>query len=262
MKKIYIHTDLEGISGIGDGDMVKVDSPDVRYCNERLMMDINAAIDGAFAGGANHVTVLDMHRGGGNFDLNLLDKRAEFDTNPNGKWWGILDDSYWGSFFIGAHAMPGTINGFLDHAIDSNTILNFSFNGRRVGELGMWAAVCGHFNVPLIMVSGDEAAVNEATQLFGDIEIAAVKRGISRGKARLKDNGEALDDIRQAAKRAVEKEYVIKPYKPILPLDIRIDFTRSDHCESWLYMCEKLERLDARSAHMVVNDYKDIVIWC
>jgi D-amino peptidase len=63
-KKIYIHTDLEGISGIDKAEMVMhAARAEHRYSIERLMADVNAAIDGAFLGGADHVTVLDSHGG-------------------------------------------------------------------------------------------------------------------------------------------------------------------------------------------------------
>lgn len=256
MKKIYIHTDLEGISGIDRADMIVPGNEKHRYCIERLMIDTNAAIDGAFLGGADHVTVLDSHGGGNNFDMSLLDKRAEFDTKPNKKWWGILDDSYFGSFFIGAHAMAGTLNGFLDHTQDSTRIYNYYLNGRKMGELGQWAMVCAHYDVPVIMVSGDEAAVNEAVQFFGDIETAAVKKGVARNTARLYSCDEAVEKIRQAAKAAVEKSEKKQAFKPLLPMEVKIEYTRSDYCDN-ASRNPDVERLDARSARMIVHSYQN-----
>ncbi len=87
--KIYIHTDLEGVSGIENIEMMARDHARHREAEENLMADLNAAVDGAFEGGAEHVTVLDSHGGGRNFILDMLDKRAEHDTKPNKKWWGI-----------------------------------------------------------------------------------------------------------------------------------------------------------------------------
>ena len=256
-KKIYIHTDLEGISGIDKGEMIERDHPDYRYCIEQLMTDTNAAIDGAFAGGASHVTVLDSHGGGGNFDLSLLDKRAEHDIKENGKWWGKLDDSYTGSFFIGAHAMAGTTNGFLDHTQSSEAVYNYYINNRKVGELAQWAIVCAHFDIPLIMASGDEAAMNEAVQFFNDIETAAVKRGISRNRARLTPYDDAVERIRAAAKNAVEKTPPIACFKPLLPMELKIEFTRSDYCEMHMAPHTRNERLDARTLRKTTDCYLD-----
>ena len=164
--RIYIHTDLEGISGITSPDQVALGkTPQSEYSVKRLMTDVNAAIDGAFAGGATHVTVADMHRGGNNFDISLLDKRAELDPRDSGYWWGKLDSSYDGTLYIGAHAMAGAMNAFLNHTYGANWH-NYMINGRRFGELGMWAMVAGHFDVPMLMVSGDLAACYEAASFF------------------------------------------------------------------------------------------------
>ena len=259
MKKIYIHTDLEGISGIDKGEMVKVGlGANSDYVIERLMTDINAAIDGAFLGGANHVTVLDSHGGGGNFDLGLLDKRAEIDKKINKKWWGMLDESYYGSFFIGAHGMAGTLHGFLDHTQSSESIYNYYVNGRKMGELGQWAMVCGHYDVPLIMMSGDTAAVNEAAQFFAGIETADVKTGVSRNFAKLVPVDIAVEKIRRAAKRAVEKEEKTLPFKPLLPMEIKIEYTRSNFCD-YVDTNLDIERLDARTARKIAKSYQDFM---
>ncbi|MCL2527636.1 MAG: M55 family metallopeptidase [Defluviitaleaceae bacterium] len=266
---------MEGVSGVDTLEMVASGnpyltavskgenaepSPEYRHCIQRLMADLNAAIDGAFLGGASHVTVLDSHGGcGGNFDFGLLDKRAEVDTRPNGKWWASVDESYHGTFFIGAHAMAGTGHGFLDHTMSSIAIFDHYINGRKFGELGMWALVCSHFNVPMIMVSGDEAAIYEAVQFFGDIETAAVKRAITRNRARLFPEDQAVEAIRQAAKRAVEKTEKIKPIKPLLPMEVKTVYTRSDHVDD--RVCDpRVERLDGRTLRMVSDNYLDFWI--
>lgn len=216
------------------------------------MADLNAAVDGAFAGGAEHVTVLDSHGGGGNFILDLLDERAENDTKPNKKWWGILDDSYDATFFIGAHAMAGTINGFLDHTQSSVHWYNYSVNGRRMGELGQWAMVAGAFDVPMAMVSGDEAACVEARQFFQPLETATVKRGIGRNRARLVDPEKAREDIREAARQAISIIPETRPFAPTKPMEIILEFTRADYCDD--VAARGAERIDARTVRKVTSD--------
>lgn len=254
--KIYIHTDLEGISGIDSDRMVEKDSPGYGFSVRRLMADLNAAVDGALAGGATYVTVLDSHGGGGNFDLSLLDKRAEPDPRENKKWWGKLDETYAGTFFIGAHAMAGTMNAFLDHTMDSESWLNYRVNDRRMGELGIWAMVAGHFNVPMLMVSGDEAACIEARQFFNPVECAAVKRGIGRNRAELVDTGEAEKRIYEAARKAISLVGKGRVFRPSLPMVVRMEYTRSDYCDS---VAENpgVERLDARTARKTSDSCLD-----
>ncbi len=254
--KIYIHTDLEGISGVDTAGMEEKENPGYRHAVERLMSDLNAAVDGAFAGGATHVTVLDSHGGGGNFDLSLLDKRADNDVRVNKQWWGKLDESYAGTFFIGAHAMAGTMNAFLDHTQDSLRWLNYYANGRRMGELGQWAMVAAHFNVPMLMVAGDEAACVEARQFFNPVECAVVKRGIGRNKAILVEPGEATSRIREAARKAILLVGKAKAFKPHLPMEVKLELTRADYCDA-LAENPGNERLDARTVRKFASSYLD-----
>ncbi|MGB9598004.1 MAG: M55 family metallopeptidase [Candidatus Poribacteria bacterium] len=255
--KIYIHTDLEGISGVDNLDMMAREHPRHKEALENLMLDVNAAVDGAFAGGADHVTVLDSHGGGGNFILDILDKRAENDTKPNKKWWGILDESYNATFFIGAHAMAGTINGFLDHTQSSLTWFNYSVNHRKMGELGQWAMVAGAFGVPLVMVSGDEAACVEAKQFFNPVETAIVKYGVGRNRARLVDLEEARARIRESARRAISIIKNARPFVLSKPMEIIVEYTRSDYCDG-VASRNGVERLDARTVRKVTNDQLDL----
>ena len=251
--KIYIHTDLEGIAGIDSMEMIDRQGKRYRECCELLMADVNAAIDGAFAGGATHVTVLDSHGGGDNFILDLLDKRAEHDTRPNHKWWGTLDNSYQGTYFIGAHPMAGTQNGFLDHTQSSLTWHDYRLNGRNLGELAQWAIVAGNWGVPLLMMSGDEAACAEARNFFSPVETAAVKRAMGRNRAELIDLKEARNRIREAAKRAVSLIGKARPFTPVKPMEIVLEYNRADYCDG---MATKpgIERLNARTIRWLTSD--------
>ncbi len=251
--RIYIHTDLEGISGIDTMEMIERSGERYRQCCEHLMADLNAAIDGAFAGGASQVKVLDSHGGGNNFVLDLLDKRAELDTRPNKKWWGTLDDSYQGTFFIGAHAMAGTQNAFLDHTQSSLSWHDYMINGRKMGELAQWAIVAGNWGVPMLMVSGDEAACAEARNFFSPVETAAVKRAVGRNRAELVDLKEARLRIREAARRAMALVGKGRPLTPGKPMEILLKFNRSDYCDAAAAK-PGIERVDARTIRWVTND--------
>lgn len=251
--RIFIITDLEGISGIDSMDMIQRENPLFEYSVKRLMMDINAAIEGAFEGGASYIKVIDGHGGGGNFDESLLDKRAEVYRKKESKG---LDETYDGIIVVGAHAMAGTINGFLDHTQSSTSWFNYWVNGKRTGELGQWAMWAAHYKVPIIMVSGDEAACREAYDFFGDVECAPVKRGRGRNSAILLDNDEALERIRKAAFISISLVGKAKPYTPILPAELKLELYRSDYCDK-LANKPGVERIDARTVRKVINSYLD-----
>lgn len=257
--KIYIHTDLEGVTDIVRADQVPAENDEFGSSCEKLMLDVNAAVAGAFEGGATHVTVLDSHGGGGNFILDMLDERAVNDTKPNGKWWGILDDSYDGTLFIGAHAMAGTINAFLDHTQSSQSWYNYYLNGRKSGELAQWATVAGHFGVPMLMVAGDEAACAEARAFFAPLETAAVKQGLGRNTALGYPPEEARERIAQAASRAISLVGKATPFRPISPMEIKLELYRSDMCDEMLAKWPGAERPDARTIRRITADPLDIL---
>lgn len=258
--KVYIHTDLEGVSGIDNMDMIQTDNARFEESRERLTEDVNAAVAGAFDGGAKHVTVLDSHGSGvENIIWPKVDKRAERDTKPTKKWWGILDETYDATFFIGAHAMAGTINGFLDHTQSSRSVYNWYYNGRKCGELAQWALVAGHFGVPLVMVSGDEAAVAEAHAFFDPVETAAVKRGTGRNFAVLYDLEEAHRRIHDAARRAIALAGKARPFTMALPIEIVLDLNRSDYADETA-RGEGVERIDARRVRKIAKTALEILL--
>jgi len=258
--RIYIHTDLEGISGVDRAEMVPRDSEDYRLSCELLMGDVNAAVDGAFAGGATEVVVLDSHGGGGNFILEMLDPRAQNDTKPNRKWWGVMDERCDATFFIGAHAMAGTLNGFLDHTQSSLTWYNYWINRRKLGELAQWALVAGNFGIPLVMVSGDEAACMEAHGFFSPCKTAAVKRGVGRQRAEALPLEEARERIRRAAEEAMTIIPQARPFSPQRPLEIIVEFTRADYADA-AAAGGRVDRIDARTVRKVTDNPLDLFPW-
>ena len=121
-----------------------------------------------------------------------------------------------------------------------------------MGELGQWAMVAGHFGVPMAMVSGDEAACVEARQFFNPVETAIVKTGIGRNRAQLVELDEARTRIREAARRAVSIIPDARPFVPLKPMEIILEFTRADYCDS--AAARGAERIDARTVRKVTDN--------
>jgi D-amino peptidase len=256
--RVHVLTDLEGISGIDDIEQVSRDGPHFRASCEKLMLDANAAVAGAFDGGATYVSVLDGHAGGGNFIVEMLDPRAENAIRDKVEPRGMLDESYDGVFAIGAHAMAGTINGFLDHTQSSASWHNYYLNGRKFGEIGQWGVHAGAFGVPVLMISGDEAACAEARAFYNPIETAAVKQGVGRNCAIGLPEAEARVRIREAARRAMALVGKARPLKPICPMQIILELYRSDFADRYAEH-PGVERLDARTVRKVSSNPRDII---
>src|SRR5512143_4039607 len=94
-----------------------------------------------------------------------------------------IDQGIDGVIFIGYHARAGTQNAILDHTWSSRRVANLWINETLIGEIGLNAAVCGHFSVPVIMISGDQSACQEAEELLGAVEKAVVKQASGRMSA-------------------------------------------------------------------------------
>lgn len=259
--KIFIMTDLEGISGISRIEQVS-DTADegYKYSLERLMSDVNAAIRGAYDGGADEVFVEDGHGGGDNFIAGALDSRAVQSQNM-GRGCGDLTKCD-AVFMIGAHAMSGTLNAFLDHTQSSVSWHDYYINGHRCGEMGQTAAFAGAFGIPVVMVSGDFAACAEARQFFGNIKTAAVKFANGRNNAECINNQTAEQLIYNAAREAVGIIGEIKPFRVLLPAEIKLELNRADYCD-WAARADGVERLDARTVRKIVDKievFRDILL--
>lgn len=252
---VFIMTDLEGISGIHHISQVLDTAADTyRFSLERLMADVNAAIAGAFDGGASGVYVEDGHGSGVNFIEGMLDPRAVQVKNMSSEYLDIHKINLCMS--VGTHAMSGTLNAFLDHTQSSIAWHDYSINGRRCGELGQTAAFTGAYGIPMVMVSGDEAACVEAKQFFGDIAVAAVKYAVGRNTANTVDLAEAERRIYEAAKAGMTLAGKIPPFRPLLPAEIRIEYNRADYCDSAAQR-PHTERLDARTLRKVIPEIKE-----
>ena len=252
--KIYIITDMEGVSGICNEQQVQRDSPAYAEGRQLLIGDINAAVAGAFEGGATEVVVNDGHGGGFNLLLEQMDSRARYER-PNG---GLdmmpgLDATFAGLFCVGYHAMAGTLDGFLDHTQSSASWFNYSVNGRRTGELGQCGIWAGSYGVPVLLVTGDRAACEEARDFFGEIETVAVKEGIGRQHARCLHPEVARQAIRAGARRAMERVGTVPPYRIEPPLTIRLEYYRSDMADA-VARRPGTRRIDARTVEQVVDD--------
>lgn len=257
--KVYIVTDMEGVSGICNEEQVKRDSPHYGPARRLLGADVNASIAGAFEGGATEVVVNDGHGGGFNLLLEEMDPRALYERPNSGlDMLPSLDDSFAGVFCVGYHAMAGTLNGFLDHTQSSASWFNYSINGRKTGELGQIGAWAGGFGVPVLLVTGDQAACDEAQEFFGPIETVAVKQGIGRQHARCVHPEKARELIFLAAARALGRRNEIRPYRLEPPLTVRLEYYRSDMADA-VARRPGTRRIDARTVERVVEDVRHIL---
>jgi len=258
--KIYIMTDLEGISGVFTFEQTGRDKKGSEYDKARhlLTQDVNAAVQGALSAGANEVLVIDGHGGGYNFILEELHPGAEYITGPGRvQPCSGLDESFDGVILIGYHAMAGTKYAILDHTQNSKTWFNYYLNGIKMGEIGQQAVIAGHFNVPVIFISGDKAACKEAKELLSNVETAAVKEGFSRTSARILSPVKARQLIKTGVEKAVKRIKDFRPYIIKPPIEVKIEFQTTDVAD--YYERAGWKRIDGRTVSRVSNDARKVL---
>ena len=240
--KVFIVADLEGITGVTsfkhqahpDGFLY----PEARKC---FMRDLNAAIDGAFAAGADEILVYDTHFYGLNVLVDELPPNVKAVLGKPIR--SGLDQSFDAAMLIGYHAMAGTRGGMLTHTY-SLDIRSIRLNGIEVGEIGMEAALAGSLDVPTVMISGDSAGLKEAADLIPGIEVAVVKEVMEEEAARCLPATESEKLIKQKATEGLKRRGEINPFKVAPPFEIRIDITSP----------EKLERISQQDNVVVEKD--------
>lgn len=228
--KIYINTDLEGASGVYQFAQTREPGTALnREACEYLMDDIAAVVSGLRDAGVAKIVVLDGHGSGAVIPHRMVPGAKYITGKPRPGPLTGLDDTFDGMIMLGFHAMMGTSDGVLNHTQSSKTENRYWYNGVESGELAQNAAIAGHFGVPTIMVTGDEATCREARTFFGeDCVTVAVKQGLSREAAVLLPMEETRQMLYEGAKRAVAAIPKCHPYKLQLPIQARKQYLQLD----------------------------------
>jgi len=182
--KAFVMTDLEGVAGVVS--FADQTSPETRYGEQakRLLTgEVNACVQGLLESGAKDVAVLDGHGAGGIVFEDIHPEARLIHGRPlSGAWEESLQETDV-ALFVGQHAMAGTPRGNLNHTQDSKSITSYTLNGRPIGEIAQFALLAGSYGIPVIFLSGDEAACREAEDLIPGITTTAVKKGLGRNSA-------------------------------------------------------------------------------
>ena len=172
--------------------------------------EINAAVRGAKSAGATEIVVMDCHGAGAEWDFNslipeLLDEACDFVVQDSWtEYTSFLESGVDAALFVGMHAMAGTRLGVMNHTVSGQAWQNLWFNGLLVGETGINAALCGTWGCPVLMVTGDDAACDEATELLGQSLVTVpVKQGLGAQSARNVAPLRARTLIEEGARRAL-----------------------------------------------------------
>ena len=218
---IFLITDAEGVGGVCRQDQVE---PSNREMQQLLTAEINAAVQGFYDGGATEVIVWDGHDGSQTLSTLTIHPRAKLVMGGLGASM-LMERRFSAVAFVGQHSKANIRGGIMAHSYSSLGIQNMKLNNKAVGEIDVIAAMAGHFSTPIIMLSGDKAAVEELREIVPEAEFAAVKEGLGRYMCISESAESAQRMIRGAAQRSVAKIASIKPYRVPGPCTLEIEYT-------------------------------------
>ncbi len=259
--KVYVSVDMEGATGIVHREQLVPGGEDYERGRKLLMGDVNAAIEGARAGGATEVLVNDAH---GTMRNILIEDLAEGAELISGPWTNkplcqseLIDESFDLGMFVGYHSRADTPRGLLAHTWVGKILHGVIINGRVAGETAINAGVLGAFGVPVGLVTGGSDLVEEARQVVPEAIAVSVKEAIGFSGARCKPPRVTGRLIREAAEAAVRQaKFPVVRFDE--PCDVRLQFHQwqmTERAARW----ERVERTADREVRMLDTTYLDAI---
>ena len=269
--RILIAVDLEGASGVVSLQELGADAAG-RYLEARrwLTGDVNAAIEGAMEAGADAFVAHDAH---GNDARNLLldDLHPALEVVA-GRPLMLLEEAdlargYDGCFLIGMHARAGA-GGVLSHALDWALVRQVRLNGRPVGESELTVSLAAAYDIPTVLITGDDQVCLDVQRWSaGSIEAAVVKYALSRYAARCLPLIEARERIRTAAARAVQRLAQARPQRVSTPILLEVEFSEREPARCAAHMPQVAYDGDC-TLSFATEDYRLVyrallaMLWC
>lgn len=257
--KVLISVDMEGVTGAVTSDQLGPTGFEYARFREFMTAEALAAVEAAKESGATEILVVDAHGNG----ENLLIERFPADVRIVRSWPRPLemmegiDSSFAAAVFIGYHSATTNSSGVRAHTISSATFAAVKINGVPMAESGINAAIAGHFGVPVVAISGDDAAVAELQQLVPGVEGAIVKRAVSFHSANTLTPAAGQALIKERVKAGLAKRASIRPHVVRGPLRLDITFKNYTPAEIVTYL-PGIERVDAHTIRFAARNITEV----
>lgn len=257
--KVYISADMEGVTGAVTGDQLGPTGFEYQRFRQIMTNEVLAAIEAARAMGATDFLISDSHGNGENLLIEQLPPDVELIRSwprPLMMMEGI-DESFDAAILLGYHTSTTNTRGVRAHTFSSANLTAVRLNGIEMLEASVSAAIAGDFGVPVVMISGDDAVVEEARRVVGDMEGAVVKWSLGFHSARTLMPEAGYREIGARVRAALGRLDDFRPYRLEGPLELEISFKNYMPAEVMAYL-PNVERVDAHTIRFVGTDMTEI----
>ncbi|WP_354682332.1 M55 family metallopeptidase [Cupriavidus necator] len=230
--KILISTDIEGVAGVFHAEQTRAGNGEYERARAWMTGEANAAVEGAFAGGATEVLVNDSHGGFRNLLPDQLDPRARLVLGKP-RYLGMMagvETGTNGVMMLGYHGRAQS-RGVLAHTINSSAFARVWLNGKEVGEAGLYGALAGEFGVPVLMASGDDVFVHETHALMPWVRYVETKSADGFGSGTTLSPAASRAAIAAAAAEAVRDHAQAQCLRTSTPVSCRLQTLTPAHAD-------------------------------
>lgn len=256
--KVYVSVDMEGVAGAVTSDQLLPTGFEYERFRQFMTKETLAAINAAKHMGAGEILVSDAHGNGENLLIEDFPKDVRIVRSwPRrlGMMEGI-DSTFDAVLFIGYHASTTNPRGVLAHTFSSAHFTRVALNGQEVTEGDFNAAIAGEFGVPVVMISGDDAACAEVKSRIGNIETAETKKTLGFHSVNTITPEASYDLIGEKVKAALTRLNDFKPYVLKTPVTLDVSFKNYLPAEVLTYL-SNVQRVNSHTVRFVARDMKE-----
>jgi len=252
--KVFVSSDMEGTAGVVDWAQCLPGEPEHEHYRGLLLDEVNAAIQGAADAGAEEFLVNDSHSSMHNLRPDQLAHRARYLSGRHKPMYMMqgLDASYDAVFFVSYHGSMSS-SSTLSHTYNPRAVAEVRLDGAVVGEAGINALVAQGYDVPVVLVTGDDVTAEETSRVCPGVHAAVVKHSVSRFAAESLHPHEACELIRSKAHQAVATLGEARPPAITLPATLEVDWRNPDLAEMATWV-EGVERSGTTGVAMTDDD--------
>ncbi len=257
--RLYISADIEGIVGVVSRDHLGPEGFEYENARRWMTDTVVHACEAAREEGVDEIILSDSH---GNGESILIDRLPEYVQivrswpRPLMMMQGVEIGTYTGAMLLGYHAGASHMGGVLSHTIGGTAFAEVRINGVIMPEAGINAAIAGHYDVPVILASGDDVALAEINEKIGDIVQVEVKKTYSTQSALTLTPAVAHKKLREGVKSAFANIGNAKPFKLESPV-LEIVFRNRLPAEYLSYL-KCVERTDGYTIRYYADDIVDL----